>query len=121
MKTKCAILILSCFIAGCASTKYAWNGYDNALYRHYKNPAENDMFMAKLKKIVDLGEKEGKVPPGIYAEYGYVLYENKQYDQALVYFTKEYEKWPESRVLMQRMIDTSKTMIEKNKTKETPS
>lgn len=115
MKIQHTILFLSFFVAGCATTKYTWKGYDTTLYRHYKNPDENEKFVMDLKEIIDAGEKKGNVPPGLYAEYGYTLYETKQYDEALVCFNKEYERWPESRVLMQKMIDKSKIALEKNK------
>jgi len=29
-------------------TLYPWGGYDDALYRHYKNPQDRDEFVAKL-------------------------------------------------------------------------
>ncbi len=121
MKIKYFILILPFFLIGCASAKYSWHGYDATLYHHYKNPSEKDKFMAELKKIIEVGEKKGNVPPGMYAEYGYTLYENQQYSAAVFYFTKEYDKWPESRLLMQKMINSSKTMVEKNKIKENKS
>ncbi len=115
MKKKYTICFLLFFICGYASTKYEWKDYDMTLYRHYKNPAEKEKFIAELKEIVEKGEIKGNVPPGLYAEYGFALYENKRFDDAVIYFGKEYDKWPESRVLMQKMIDASKGMVGKNK------
>jgi hypothetical protein len=93
-------------LQGCAaSTYYAWGGYDEALYAHYKNPQEREAFVANLKKVLLAAEQEGRrVPPGINAEYGYALYEEGQYVEAVVYFQKERDQWPESRVLMEKMI-----------------
>jgi hypothetical protein len=67
----CLYACLLVFAAGCApKTRYAWNEYDNKLYEHYKNPAEYDQFIRHLKEVIEDGEAAGKVPPGIYAEYG---------------------------------------------------
>jgi hypothetical protein len=95
-------------LAGCAagpSTLYAWGGYDDALYAHYKSPQDREAHVARLKAIVLAAEQGGrKVPPGVYAEYGYALLEEGLSDQAVVYFQKERDLWPESRLFMEKMI-----------------
>ncbi|HEY6105784.1 MAG TPA: DUF4810 domain-containing protein [Anaeromyxobacteraceae bacterium] len=93
-------------LAGCATpTMYHWGAYDDTLYRYYKTPAEREAFVASLKTIVLEAEQEGRrVPPGVHAEYGFALYEEGLFDQAIVYFQKERDQWPESRVLMEKMI-----------------
>jgi hypothetical protein len=105
------LFLYSCllvFAAGCApKTRYAWNEYDNKLYEHYKNPAEYDQFIRHLKEVIEDGEAAGKVPPGIYAEYGYALYEKGDFQEAASYFKLENDKWPESRVLMTKMIQNA--------------
>ncbi len=66
----------------------------------------------------------GRVPPGLYAEYGYALYEAGQANEALIYFGKEKEKWPESAVIMDKMIRNVKRQDEIRKiqtTKDTGS
>lgn len=101
----CCIAVV---VAGCApKTRYSWNEYDQKLYQHYKNPAEIDQFIADLKEVIEEGEEDGKVPPGIYAEYGFVLYEQGKYKEAVKYFSIENDKWPESRVLMAKMIQNA--------------
>lgn len=101
------LFLYSCLLiiaAGCVPTRYVWNDYDNKLYRHYKNPAEYDQFIEQLKEIIENGEEAGKVPPGIYAEYGFALYEKGDFPEAIKYFKLESDKWPESRVLMAKMM-----------------
>ncbi len=100
----CAVILM---MTGCVQTKYAWHNYDQNLYDHYKNPAEYDQFVESLKEVIEDGESEGKVPPGIYAEYGYVLYEKGNFPEAINYFKKEQDKWPESKVLMAKMINNA--------------
>jgi len=113
MLSKSFVLIFSLFfIGGCAAPqKYAWNSYDSTLYGYYKNPAEKEKYMERLKTIILKAEQSKKVPPGIYAEYGYMFYENKNYPDAIIYFKKEYDLWQESRVFMQKMIDNSNKML----------
>ncbi len=102
------VLLASVVVSGCASqqqTLYAWGGYDESLHAYYKHPQERERFVDNLKTVVLQAEQEGrKVPPGIYAEYGYALYEEGQYGPAVGYFKKEHELWPESRILMDKMI-----------------
>ena len=94
---------------GCAPTsRYAWEDYDQKLYDHYKNPAEYDQFVVALKSTIEKGAESDKVPPGIFAEYGFVLYEKGNFEESLIYFKKERDKWPESRILMTKMIDNAK-------------
>jgi hypothetical protein len=93
--------------SGCAqkSALYHWGPYDDTLYAHYKHPDDREAFVAGLKTMILEAEQRGeKVPPGGYAEYGYALYEEGQYPLAVTNFKKERELWPESRVLMEKMI-----------------
>jgi hypothetical protein len=114
-----ALLIIVILLSGCAApSRYSWNNYDGVLYQHYKNPAENDAFIENLKGIVQAAEASGNVPPGIYAEYGFALYEKGQYNEAMIFYQKEYDKWPESRVLMKKMMSNTKMRIEKTGQKQ---
>lgn len=100
----CMVVALALFVSGCAQSRYAWDGYDDRLYSYYKTPAESDQFMEGLQEIIQDGEAENRVPPGIYAEYGYMLYERGKFPDAVLWYTKERDKWPESRLLMDKMI-----------------
>ncbi len=93
-------------VSGCAGNRmYAWGNYDETLYAHYKNPQDHEKNLENLKALVTEAETTGggKVPPGLYAEYGFALYEAGQTDEAVKYFGKEKEKWPESTVIMDKM------------------
>lgn len=110
-------------VSGCAGNRmYAWGNYDETLYSHYKNPQDHEKHLEKLKVLVTDAETTGggKVPPGLYAEYGFALYEAGQTDEAVKYFGKEKEKWPESTVIMDKMIRNARQQkeIQKNRTAE---
>ena len=102
-----ALTVTLLTLSGCAGNRmYAWGNYDDTLYTHYKNPQDHEKHLEKLKEMVVYAESTGggRVPPGLYAEYGYALYEAGQTNEALMYFGKEKEKWPESAVIMAKMI-----------------
>lgn len=92
--------------AGCApKTLYTWRGYDDTLYAHYKNPQDHAKHIERMQTIVTETEAAGvKMPPGVYAEYGYALLEESRFDESVTYFKKEKETWPESTVIMEKMI-----------------
>ena len=88
-----SILIAVLITMGCVQTRYSWNNYDQKLYNHYKNPAAYDQYILDLSEIIASGEETGKVPPGIYAEYAFMLYEKGNFPEAINYFKKEQDKW----------------------------
>ncbi len=92
--------------AGCGpKTLYTWRGYDDSIYAHYKNPQDHAKHIERLQKIETETEAAGvKMPPGVYAEYGYALLEESRFDESVTYFKKEKETWPESAVIMEKMI-----------------
>jgi len=81
-----------------------WSRYEDALYRLARNPAELDRFSEELLAQIQAGEAARAVPQGLYAEYGYLLLLARRNGEAVVWFEKEKTAWPESRVLMDRMI-----------------
>lgn len=100
-----AVLVGCVLLSGCAAqTRYEWSHYDTKMYKHYEDPAEKEEFLKGMKEVVDEGEAAGRVAPGVYAEYGYVLYEQGNSSAAVSYFQKEADKWPEAKPFMAKMI-----------------
>lgn len=96
---------LSILISACGvKTMYEWNGYNNHLLSYYKHPEELNKFSGKLYEGIQKAEVTGTVPPGIYAEYGYVMLSLNDTATAAIYFSKERDKWPESRFLMDKAL-----------------
>ena len=104
--TVIAALFLATSAGGCAAPKmYHWGKYDEHLYAHYRAPQEREVWVANLKTLVlEAEQRSAKVPPGVYAEYGYALFEEGSSTEAATYFAKERDLWPESRPLMEKMI-----------------
>ncbi|HEY4319338.1 MAG TPA: DUF4810 domain-containing protein [Herbaspirillum sp.] len=96
------------FLTGCAMqhpSHYAWGDYDGSLYSYYKDPTKSTAYMEALSEIVTQADTAQKaIAPGLYAEYGYMLLQQKKTDEAIVYFSKEKQAWPESGYFMDGMI-----------------
>lgn len=105
------------FLIGCTTQRYGWYGYDDKLYAYYKNPNEKEKFIERLKEVILRAEQNGNIPPGMYAEYGYLCFEGQNYKDAIAYFEKERNLWPESQIFMNKMIDNAQKMLYKNQNK----
>ena len=108
--TSCALLVSACGV----KTMYDWNGYNYAVLKHYKDGTTAEEFANSLQEIVEKAEAKDRVPPGLYAEYGYALLEAGHSGLAAEYFVKEKQKWPEATIFMDRVLsqidrDASKT------------
>ena len=107
MRTGGILLAVAAALGGCVApqTLYDWGGYDDRLYAFHKNPQERDAWVEGLKTIILASEERGRrVPPGIYAEYGFVLQEEGRAQEAIAYYEKEKNLWPESAFFMDKMI-----------------
>ena len=107
------VVAASC-AAGCAPQRaYLWGDYDSVLYAHYANPQDSERYLERLGQIVQKAEVEkDRIPPGLYAEYGYALFEAGRLDEAIIYYQKEREEWEESRVFMDKMIRNTRRLKE---------
>jgi hypothetical protein len=99
------ILVLGC-LNGCAPNElFYWGDYENTLHERYvKN--ENGQIEAELKSILtDAQERHQRVAPGIYADYGFMLYKRGDKQGAIKAFTTESSLYPESTALMNKLIE----------------
>lgn len=104
-----AVVIGIVLLTGCVTnqSKYSWGKYDQSLYDYYKHPDDAADYMFALHAAIEDASVERPVAPGIYAEYGYMLMQQENYDAAARYFEKEKAAWPESAQFMDRMIRTA--------------
>ncbi len=106
----CLLVILLPLFLGCShGGRYDWGSYEDSLYRHYRHPTRVADFSERLARTIVRGEERGLVPPGVYAEYGYVQYVLGDKPSAISYYEKEKAMWPESAFFMDKMI----AMVEK--------
>jgi len=98
---------------------YHWGDYSNSLYNSKKNPSDENLLKHKqvLEEIVkQSNEKSLRVPPGVYAELGYIYFRQNNGKEAERYFELEKQLYPESTVFMQRLIQS----IEARKSNDSP-
>ncbi len=96
---------VSFIMLGCSTSKYYWGHYENGLYKYYKEPAMIKTYTIQLAKVIAKGEPKNRVPPGLHAEYGYILMIQGQKNEARIQFEKEKATWPESTRLMNILIN----------------
>lgn len=110
MKMKILLLpLLLVFFYGCQMhqrTMYYWSEYSENLYKYKKNTTDTTraVFQRTLKDIIVNADSEHKkIPPGICAEYGFILLQNGQQSEGLQYMDKETTLYPESVVFVERI------------------
>jgi hypothetical protein len=106
-RTAFIFVLLIAVLPGCASRqqKYDWGKYDTSLYSYYKDPTKVGELSASLAAIINEADsKHATVPPGIYAEYGYLQMQQGRNQDAVESFRSEAAHWPESKVFMDQMI-----------------
>jgi hypothetical protein len=95
-------------LAGCAPSKstFYWGDYSSTLYDFKKNPDEKTLDAHKkslLKIMTESGKKKKQIPPGVQAEYGYILLKAGEEAAGMEYLDKETTLYPESLVFIQRI------------------
>lgn len=96
-------------MSSCTSTQalYSWYKYDDATHAFAKKQTEKTEaeLVESFDKIINKQNAARKiVPPGIYAERGYYFLKSGKTSEALEYFKKEKQLYPESTVFMDRII-----------------
>lgn len=100
----------SLIVIGCASPSktFYWGNYSSTLYDFKKGPDEKTLteHRKQLLLIIETSEKKkSKVPPGVYAEYGYFFLKEGKEADGMSYLDKEIETYPESGVFIKRIKD----------------
>lgn len=92
--------VLAAIFASCsASQPYAWYGYDNVAYHYSINHSEKyeTLLLETYKKMVeDPGGTRKVPPPGICADYGYLLMKQGKVKEGIKMLNMEVSYYPES-------------------------
>lgn len=94
---------------GCAkpNAMYCMDNYSSTLYACRKNPSQEqqDKHIKAMQDIVAKSEQRNlPVPPGIFAELGYIHLKAGQMAEARKYFEAENRLYPESKVFTTRLL-----------------
>ncbi|MDD5168674.1 MAG: DUF4810 domain-containing protein [Syntrophales bacterium] len=106
------LVVLAVSLSGCAPQRmYYWGDYSNTLYQSKKNPSDQSILshQQSLERILEESQKNNaRVPPGVYAELGYIYFRQNKKDLAIQNFKMERTLYPESALLMNRLENASK-------------
>lgn len=96
--------IMSCTTT---TTLYSWYNYEDITYQYSKRKTD-ELQIKVLEQYQKLTEKQngtrGTVPPGLYAEYGYLLYMTGKQEEGLKFLKEEIKLYPESEKYISRII-----------------
>ena len=111
---KLPIFFLFLLIIGCSSSKnlYTWENYDLTSYNYLKNADEESVKELKETYTKIIEEQKGTrnvPPPGIYADFGFLLIQEGETERGKELLAKEIELYPESEKFITRILK----MIEK--------
>jgi hypothetical protein len=99
------LLLASAALSGCGpkSKMYAWGNYSKTLYHCKKNPTDENILAHRnelLRIMAESEEHNMRVPPGVCAEYAYILMKEGNIEEANKYLDREELEYPESKQLV---------------------
>ena len=103
------LLGLVVILASCTSQKplYTWEGYDAYSYQYLKkrdSDSRQELLETYQKIIDDQDGQRNTVPPGIYADYGFLLIQDQKTKEGKEMLAKEIENYPESEIFITRIL-----------------
>ncbi len=101
-----ALALGSCSTIG-EQSLYSWYDYEDASYEYGKTSTDEKQvkLLEQYKKLAGNQKALRKVvPPGMYAEYGYMLYKSGKKEEGLGFMKQEISLYPESEKYISRII-----------------
>ena len=105
------LLVIGCMIAlaSCTTQKtlYSWYDSEDATYNYTKKATEEALqkAMVQYEKVISKQNGTRKVvPPGVNAEYGYLLYKAGKKEEGLALLRAEIKAYPESENFISKII-----------------
>lgn len=109
MKKILFIFIIALIVSSCTTQKplYSWDKYELTSYNYLKNSDEKSMqeLIETYQNIITKQKgSRGVVPPGVYADYGYVLLQANKNEEGKAMLLKEVALYPESKIFIDRIL-----------------
>jgi len=106
-------LAVSSIAGGCAvpPKMYYWGDYSKSVYACRKDGTDEQLIKHKqvLETIIEESQQHNcRVPPGVYAELGYIYFRQNKNDDAIRFFDLEAKTYPEAGILMERLTQAAK-------------
>lgn len=104
-----AAVVTTLSLTSCTTTKelYSWYNYEDVTYQYSKRSTDElQVKVLELYKKVTEKQKgvRGVVPPGLYAEYGFLLCKTGKKAEGIDFLKKEISLYPESETYISRII-----------------
>ncbi|MDR2130185.1 MAG: DUF4810 domain-containing protein [Odoribacteraceae bacterium] len=109
MKKIVIAMLIMIGMIGCQIQKpmYSWYNYNATSYNYQKNAdaASSQQMIETYQKIVDrqTGSRQ-TVPPGICADYGFLLLQANKVEEGKAMLMREIVLYPESRLFIERIL-----------------
>lgn len=107
-KITAATVILLFALSSCTTTKlYSWSNYDSTSYNYLKNRDDKSVEeLIKTYERIIAGQKGTRkvVPPGIYADYGFILVQSGKIEEGIKMMKMEVSLYPESAQFVSNII-----------------
>ncbi|MCD8569584.1 MAG: DUF4810 domain-containing protein [Geovibrio sp.] len=103
-------LLIAFSVVACATNTslYYWGDYPKSSVNYAMKSADKEYtqkHIEELRKVIETSDSQKRrVAPGLYAEYGQLLYENEQRNEARKFFELEKTTYPESEVFINRIV-----------------
>ncbi len=109
MRVFAALISAGLLISSCGSgdVLYNWKGYDDAVYSYTKNSTEQsveNLIKIYRKLIQNSGGTRRVPPPGVCADYGYLLIKKGEIEKGRELLVKETQLYPESKPFIDRIL-----------------
>lgn len=97
-------------LASCQTQKslYSWYDSEDATYQYTKRLTDEKLEKAMAQYLKVISKQKGLrkvVPPGVNAEYGYLLYKAGKREEGLELLRNEIKAYPESEKFISRIIN----------------
>ena len=101
--------LIASALGGCAAPSiYHWGKFEDGLNERYVNENHPEADVYLFDTISTAEQQHLRVPPGAYADYGFVLFRRGDRQGAITYFEKEKQTFPESSAFMNKLIERVK-------------
>jgi len=96
-------------LASCTTQKslYTWGNYEITSYNYLKNSDEKSIqeLIDNYQKVIE-NQKGTRdvVPPGVYADYGFILLQEGKEEKGKEMLIKEIALYPESKIFIERIL-----------------
>jgi len=106
-------MVVASLLVGCgaepAKPLYSYGNYSDSYYAYKKNmnPESTLALQKSIEQTIENTDngRSGRVPPGMYANLGYLYLKAGKPNDAIASFTKEKNVYPESALFMNRLIN----------------